>query len=79
MNTASDTIIQAGTDVGLQYHLTMHFKYTEGAKTIVSAEQFYLAIGPTVVIDESCWTQPQLCAIFATTVHHREVVLPRMQ
>lgn len=63
----------------LHYHLTMHFKYTRGAKTTVSTEQCYLAVGPTVVVDESCWTQPQLRTIFATTVHHREVILPRMQ
>jgi len=63
----------------LYYHLTTHFKYTTGVKTTVSTEQCYLAIGPTVVVDESCWTQPQLRAIFATTVHHREVILPRMQ
>jgi hypothetical protein len=61
------------------YHLTTHFKYTTGAKTTVSTERCYLAIGPTVVVDESCWTQPQLRAIFATTVHHREVILPGMQ
>jgi hypothetical protein len=57
----------------------MHFKYNTGAKTTVSTEQCYLAIGSTVVVDESCWTQPQLRTIFATTVHHREVILPRMQ
>jgi len=75
----SDTIIQAGTDKKLHYHLTTHFKYTTGTKTTVSTEECYLAIGPTVVVDESCWTQPQLRTILATTVHHREVILPRMQ
>lgn len=63
----------------LHYHLTMHFKHVIGTNPTVSTEQCYLAIGSTVVVDESCWTQPQLRTIFATTVHHREVILPRMQ
>jgi hypothetical protein len=63
----------------LHHHLATHFKYNKQAKTKVSTEQCYLAIGSTVVVDESCRTQPQLRAIFATTVHHREVILPGMQ
>jgi hypothetical protein len=31
------------------------------------------------MVDESCWAQPQLRTVLATTVHHREVILPRMQ
>lgn len=76
---ASDTIIQEGTDLTLHHNLTSHLKYTKQAKITVSTEQCYLAIRPTVVVDESCWTQPQLSTIFATTIHHREVILPRVQ